>query len=64
MNETKNTNMVVTWRTSKNENGTFTGTCIKIGYQLPTETLWTGTYKTRAIAKARAKQATRYFKAA
>jgi|6_EtaG_2_1085325.scaffolds.fasta_scaffold31616_9 hypothetical protein len=64
---------ITTWRTKKNENGTFTGTCTQFealntinaitgNYTTPSIVLWSGTFKSRAIAKRNAQKAVRYYK--
>ena len=71
-NETMRTSKIVSWKTSKNQDGTFTATCwsfestneineITGNYTTPNQTLWTGTFSSRAIAKARVIKAVKYF---
>lgn len=66
----KMTNTITTWKTKKNENGTFTGTCfyfkalneintITGNYTSPSITLWEGTYNSRQAAKYNAQKAVR-----
>jgi hypothetical protein len=66
-------NTITSWRTKKNENGTFTSVCFQFqscneineqtgNYTTPSKILWSGTYATRAKAKANAVKAVKSFR--
>ncbi len=54
--------MVITWNTTKTSKG-FEFKVIKVGYNVPTETLKSGTLPTRPRAVTQAKKWVRYLKA-
>ena len=55
--------MVITWRSRKNEDGTFTGIVYSFDYEVPAVTLGQYRRQTRAQAVGAAKKAVKYFKA-
>ena len=64
---------ITSWNTKKNENGTFTSACFQFeslkevneitgNYTTPRRVVWKGTFNTRAVAKARAQKASKFYK--